>query len=69
MTIRELIQQLETIENKDATILSYPDAPCSTSLMTITNARTKEIYGYSFKQIIDEDWLRLEDTSDLEDEY
>ena len=60
MTIRELILQLETIENKDASILSYPDAPCSTSLMTITNARTKEIYGYSFEQIIDEDWLRME---------
>ena len=59
MTIRELIQQLETIENKDINILAYGGEPCTTQLISIQDAQTKTVQGYSFKQTISEDWIRI----------
>tara|TARA_R110001592_G_scaffold335784_1_gene620753 strand:+ start:271 stop:480 length:210 start_codon:yes stop_codon:yes gene_type:complete len=69
MKVKNLIKKLQGLDQELPIVGASQERLSNINIMANVSGKTKKTEAYSLRNVICEDWLRISDMSDLENEY
>lgn len=69
MKVKNLIMKLQELDQELPIVGRNQEELININIMATVSGQTKKTEAYSLRNVICEDWLRISDMSDLENEY